>query len=95
MGPGFMRAISFFSAIAACLFYGLVFDAVGGGIFDGLTCQLIAAGACPIPPQVDYWIVFAAVLFVIPLACYVSLFWFFRMLGALRSTALFGLLIFS
>ena len=90
-----MRAISFIGAIAACLFYGLVFDAVAGGIFDGLACQLVTASVCPIPAQVDYWIVFASVLIVIPLACYTALYWFFRILGAMRSAALFGLLIFS
>lgn len=88
-----MRAILFISAIVACLFYGLAFDAVVGGLFDGLVCRLWPGEACLLPAQADRWIACASILFVIPLGCYVLLQGFFRALGALRSITLFGLLV--
>ncbi len=93
--PDFMRALAFPVAIIACLFYGLAFDAVVGGLFDGLVCELVFGNECLIPAPLEHWLGFALILLIIPLGCYVALNWFLRPLNALRSTTLFGLLIVS
>lgn len=87
-----MRVFAFVSAIIACLLYGLVFDAVAGGIFDGLICYLAGTESCALPASVDHWLSFISILFVIPASCYLLLNWFVKTPGVMRSTTLFGLL---